>query len=216
MKKRVFATVMALALVLSLVLTGCGNKGDREKLAGTWDCSLELADIINEGFEEAELGEYLHLDSFPLTLKFTFKTDGTYQCSVDNDTFTQSMEGVKTAAKDGLTKYAEDMIAAQGAEMSVDELFEMMGTSLDEMVEQSFSEEGLDEITDEYNFDGNFTAVDGKLCLSDGTDYKVDPNLYFTYTFAGDTALTLTGSSGYQADEDLFDGFYPLTMNKVG
>lgn len=216
MRKHAFGAVTALALALSLALTGCGGKGDAERLAGVWDCALEVADFFNEGFEEEQLGDYLHLDTFPLTLRFTFKTDGTYECAVDNDAFAQSMEGVKTIVKDGLAKYAEDLIAAQGVEMTADELFQAVGTSLDEMVDQTFAEEGLDSVADEYNFDGNFTAADGKLCLSDGTDYNVDPGLYFLYTFSGDNTLDLTGSSGYQEGEDLFDGFYPLTLTKVG
>lgn len=218
MKKRVFATVTVLALALSVLLAGCGDKkagGDGDKLAGTWNCTLELADYLNEEFDGEDMGEYLHLDTFPVTLSFTFKDDATYACAVDSDAFAQAVDGVKSAVKDGVTRYAEDMIAAEGVEVSVEELFEMMGTSLDDMVESSFSEEDLADITDEYTFEGKYTAQDGKLCLSDGLEYEVDPASYFSYTLT-DTTLTLESATGYTADEDVFGNLYPVTMTKAG
>lgn len=231
MKKRAISIVLVLLLLLSLALTGCGSKdaggkekdseptkvelADDEKIIGDWNMEMEMVDEINKEFEGNEMEEYLHLDTFPLTLTFTFKNDGTYACTVDQDAFTQAVEGVKTTFKDGMTRYAQDLIDAQGVDMSVDELFEMMNTSLDEMVDSAFDENTMSGITDVCNFAGQYSIGDGKLHITVEEDAEVSPDCYYTYTFKSDTSLSLESSVGYVGD-DAFGDMLPLTLTKQG
>lgn len=210
MKKRSLALILALTLVLAFALTGCGGNKDREALVGTWAGTLELADYINQELAGSGMEDYLSLDTFPMVLQYTFNSDGTYSAGVDEGELDKAMEGMKTEMKDGLTKYAEDMIAEQGLDLSVDELFQFMGTSLDDLLEQSFAEMDMSELVDEMASEGNFEAKEGKLFLSAGKEYKVDPEIYDTYTLEGDT-LTLTESFG---GDDSMNDLYPITMTR--
>lgn len=56
---------------------------------------------------------------------------------------------------------------------------------------------------------GNYVVRGGRLYLSDGADYRVDPAAYERFRLEGDT-LTLEGHSGGDTA-----GFYPLTLKRV-
>ena len=92
-------------------------------------------------------------------------------------------------------------------------MFALSGTSVDEIIEEAFSAESMEDIADEFFNEGNFEADDGKLYLSDGYDYAVDPNSYETYELS-DNQLVLTSGVDPEFDEEDLAA-YPITFEKV-
>lgn len=209
--KKILAVLLASMMMVGL-LAGCG--GD-DAIVGDWETSVEMADYLNQEFADEGMGDYIHLDSFAIEIRFSFDKDGTYTCSVDEAAFGRTVEGLKTVMKEGLTAYAEDMIAQWGLEgFSVDDVFAAGGTTLDELMDESFNAADLSDMTDAFAAEGNYKAKDGKLYLSDGLDHTIDEDVYDTYKIEGDE-LTLLESVG--SDDDGFGAdLYPIALKKVG
>jgi len=214
--KKLRTMLLAAVLVLSMVmLAGCGGKKEKDKFIGTWETTLEMASYLNDAVSggDQEMAKYVNIDSFALKMNFTFKDDGTYAISVDPDTLTSAMENFKGTFSQGMTSYLEEMMKSQGVEMSVDEALDTLyGMTMDELVEQSMGDFDMESMSEDMAAEGNWKVDDGKLFLSDGTDYEVDEEIYDTYEFDGEN-LKLLESVGTD-DEDLA-GFYPLTLTKV-
>lgn len=211
---RILAGAVSLALLLALLLAGCGG-GDAAALVGEWSLTIEMADSLNaEWGSDEEMAQYLHVDTFPVEMRYTFSKDGTYACSLDEAAFQASVDRVKAQLKEGLLAYGQDIIAQQGLEgvVTVEDLFEVMGGSLDDLIDEAFDEDAVSQLMEEAASEGNYEAKDGRLYLSDGVENRVDPLIYDLYTLEGDT-LTLTESVG--GDTDMAE-LYPLTLKKVG
>src|SRR5699024_7879109 len=107
------------------------------------------------------------------------------------DSVDQAIENLKGDMKNAIYAYAEEVIRQNGLNISPETMFALSGTSVDEIIEEAFSAESMEDIADEFFNEGNFEADDGKLYLSDGYDYAVDPNSYETYELT-DNQLVLT------------------------
>lgn len=208
--KKILALTLSVLMLVGL-LAGCG--GADKEIVGKWQMSMDMVDMLNEEFANMGMEDAVQLSSFVVTMNFDFKSDNTYTCELDAAAFQTTMDTMKAEMRDGFTKYIEDMIAAQGADMTVDEFFELSGTTLDEALDEAFSAEDMASVADELAGDGNYETKDGKLFLSDGLDYKVDPEVYYTYTIDGDSMSFL---SGVGTDEDEFAEFFPLQLTRVG
>ena len=208
--KKILALTLSVLLLVGL-LAGCG--GADKAIVGKWQMSLDMVDMLNEELSGMGMEDAMQLSSFVITMNFDFKSDGTYTCELDTDAFQTTMDTMKSEMRDGFTKYIEDMIAAQGADMTIDEFFELSGTTLDEALDEAFSAEDMASMADELAGEGNYETKDGKLFLSDGLDYRVDPEVYYTYTIDGDSMSFL---SGVGTDEDEFAEFFPLQLTRVG
>lgn len=69
-------------------------------------------------------------------------------------------------------------------------------------------------LNEEFAAEGNYETKDGKLYLSDGKEYQVDPEIYEVYTIEGDK-MTFVESVGGDADDDMAE-LYPLEFQRVG
>ena len=208
--KKTLAVLLA-AMLLAGMLAGCG--GD-SAIVGSWEATVDMADQINQQFAAEGMSDYINLDSFGIVLCFTFDKDGTYTCSADEDALVQSLEDMKDVMRGGLTKYAEDMITQSGmTDISVDDVFEAAGTSLDELLDEMYSEDDLKDRVDGFAAEGNYKTKDGKLYLSDGLDHIPDDEVYYTYTIEGDTMTFLEGVGD---EEGMAAGLFPMELKKVG
>lgn len=210
MKKNI-AKILSLMLVLVMMLSLAACSGDQEKLVGTWEAELEMADVFNESMGDAEEAEFLAVDSFCFKMVLTFTEEGTYTMSADADSVAAAMEGLKEELKGGMEEYLVYAMAQQGLEMSIDDIMEMMGMSMDELIDSIVTQDLIDEMVTAMVTEGNYRAEKGKLYLSDGVDSVVDMTVYETYTLEGDT-LTLVSTT--ETDE-FSEYLYPMTFTKV-
>lgn len=209
---RVLSLVMILAMLF--VLGGCGGS-DADKLVGTWTTALDLTELLNDEIAAGDetMAAYVQVKDFTLNMTVTFKEDGTYTMGIDEASMTAAMEGVLAALKDGMYDYFEDVLAEAGLNMTVDELLAESGISMDELMDEAFSEAMKEDMFGDLSSQGNFEVKDGKLFLSDGLDYAVDETIYEVYTLKGNT-LTFEESVGSDLDQVFID-MYPLIFEKV-
>lgn len=203
--KKVLCVCMA-ALMMLTMLTACGSKTD-EEILGNWVCEMDFGGYFNEGLaSEPEVAEYLTIDEFVLEIELNLNSDGTYEMTADNDANLAAYEAVKEELAAGMEAYVDAIATDIG--MTGDELLAAAETTIEEMIEESFSVDMYYEIIGEMEAEGKFEAADGKLYLSDGLNYDIDKNYYETYTLNGNT-LTITGDS-----DGTTDGMYPMVFKK--
>lgn len=208
--KKTLALVLTMVLLAGL-LAGCG--GGDNAIVGTWKASMEMADQMNEAFAATGMGDYVKLSSFAIVVDYTFNSDGTYSCAADEAALSTTMESAKAEIKEGLVAFAEDMATQSGQEgLTADDVFEAAGTTLDEMLEQMFTEDTVDQMVEELAAEGNYKTGDGKLYLSDAPDHLPDDEMYHNYTIEGDTLTLLDAVGG----GDELSGMFPMELKKVG
>lgn len=209
----VIAGVVVLAIVL-LVVAVYVSTADERALVGEWKATVDMTDYLQEEMSQLpEFGSYMEVTDFSFVVYYTFYDDYTYKAFVDEDSVNTAMENVKADLKDALYAYAEDVMRQNGLNMPAETMFALSGTSVDEIIEEAFSAESMEDIADEFFNEGNFEADDGKLYMSDGYDYAVDPNSYETYELS-DNQLVLTSGVDPEFDEEDLAA-YPITFEKV-
>lgn len=198
----------SLMSALLLACSGCGG-GDKKALLGNWQTSIDLTDMINDemkaGLNDDEMLKYLTVEKFTMELSLSFNEDNTYAMSVDEAALESSLDQVIASFKTGLTQYVEEMIAAQGVEMTVDDFFAQAGITLDDMLAQAFDKDDVMSSLDSMESKGTFEAKGGVLYLTDdeGTgleSYKLE-----------DGKLTLTGEG---VEDDDTKALYPMVFTK--
>lgn len=209
----VIAGVVVLAIVL-LVVAVYVSTADERALVGEWKATVDMTDYLQEEMSQLpEFGSYMEISEFTFVVYYNFNEDFTYTTSVDEDSVNTAIESVKDDLKNAIYAYAEDSIRQNGLNISPEALFALSGTSVDEIIEEAFSAESMEDIADEFFNEGNFEADDGKLYMSDGYDYAVDPNSYETYELS-DNQLVLTSGVDPEFDEEDLAA-YPITFEKV-
>lgn len=215
MKKRI-ALILCLVMMLSVCLCGCSS--EKDALIGSWTGKMDVAEAINAGVVEglagsdAELAEYLTIEHLYITMTMTFNEDDTYAVTVDEAALNEAIDGMMDEIMDGMVLYFEDILAAEGVEMTVEELLALSGMSLDDLSAEMRASFDSQEMVAELSSEGNFKVADGKLFLSDGLDYAVDLEVYDLYTIEGST---LTIDKGSESESDEFDDMlYPMVFTK--
>lgn len=210
MMKRILS--LAVVSVMLVLLTACG---EQDKFIGSWEAEVNMAEYIMKSMveEDAEVAEYFDIEDFTLVLQMTFNSDGTYTKGIDMEAAKEAFAGLQKDFENGVTKYLEDVIKTSGLDMSVEDVLEASGTTLDEMVEESFGSSVLVELAEEMKSGGNFEVKEGKLYLSDGEENTIDENVYETYEISKDE-LKLLESIGSE-DEDDVEELYPLIFKRV-
>lgn len=213
MKKNLTKLVSILMVLVMMVgLSGCSN--GKNAVLGSWKASMNLAEYLNQGIaqEDATAAEYLSVDSFYLTMVLTFKEDNTYTITLDENSVDAAVEQLKIDIRGGMEKYLVDMMAQMGVVMTIDEIMKASNTTMDKLMDEFFSDEMVEQMVDGASSEGKFKAKSGRIFLSDGLDYEVDPNVYGIYKVDGSTLTILD----YVGEDQNFLGMYPLTFTKAG
>lgn len=211
MKK--ISAVLSIVLVLSMLLCLTGCSSDADKLVGTWECELDLSEQLNDELaSDPEVAEFVEIKDFTMVIIMEFEDDGTYSMSVDEDALGETFESLKVDVAEGMAAYLENMaLEEMGVEMTADEIMELAGMNMDDLINSVFTEEMLDELVSGMEQEGNFEAKNGKLYTSAGLDYDVDPEVYETYELDGDELTLLE----YHGDDDDVMDIYPMEFEKV-
>lgn len=203
------------AIILSLRMktgagTDTGASGEQGSIVGVWEYKMEMADVLNQQFAANDMGDYIKVDSFVMTARYTFNSDGTYSCAVDEAALKKNIEDLKAVMKAGMIAYVEDMIAVQGlVGVTPEDVFAMMGMDVDQMLDEAFSEA---ELVAQFDSQGNYKTEDGKLWISVGLNYLPDENMYSHYTIQGDTLTILDAVGGDGSNA----GMYPMVLKRAG
>ncbi len=219
--KRIISILTAAVLLLGLLftLTGCS---DQKKLIGTWEAQLNLAQAMMDEMDLSEdLGEDFTIDDFTVKMILNLQEDGTYTASIDETSMKTAFDGLLTDMEAAMRTMIEKEMEASGAGMSADQLLELLGMSMDELISSlmdelraSLEEEDvISESLEESKSQGKWNAKSGKLYLSDDPDEAADEDAsYEVYKLDGST-MTWTEHSG----EDILEveGLYPIVWNKA-
>ena len=166
-------------------------------LVGEWSGLADIAAMCNMLFElmlGEELADYLKIDSFDVTMTFSFDADGNYTIIFDEDDFAVALESASETWIDGYYALIEHTIETENLDMTAEEFAqENFGMSVEEYIEEGFAS-SMDatafETYGEYELDENKLYLDG------------DPE-YYTIDLSGDE-LIIVEYSGGELDGELF------------
>lgn len=236
--KKAAALLLVLAMVFSLCACGKselvgtwqGQLDMTEQVLQEVDQAMaQLESLISGDRELPQMGDYV--DNISLTYTIAFNEDGTYISEVDQAGIDAMAETMKVGFADYLRQLFFVLLCETLEQMGVtqefnsaEELENFLGITMDEAINESLGmslEEYLAVLVDESFQEsiasdglsgvGNFKNKDGKLYMSDGLDYQVDPAYYETYELDGDTLTINAGTATAEDDES----FYPLVLHKV-
>lgn len=192
--------------------TGSAETGSTETptgevtLVGTWEGALDMSDVLNAMFAAVDetMAQYLQVEDFAVTLRYTFEEGGAYSLKMDSDSVHKAFDAVRSSLRDGMTAYLEEV--AKQNDMTLDELMSQSGTTLDEMLEESLSDEalGLNEMAS-VSEEGTWTVENGVLSCKSATETDA-----LKYELTKDE-LRLTGLASGESGGSIF----PMTFRRV-
>ena len=236
------AAALLLVLAMAFSLCACGKSELVGTWQGRVDMTELALSEVDEVMSElgAAFGDDLELPSVmdyvqTLDIRYTmvFNEDGTYSSQVTQEDIDAMAETLKAGFGDYLRQLYLVLLRETMYQMgltqeinSVEDLENFLGLTMDEAIYEALGmdmEEYIDVLVDEsfsasispedLSSSGNFKNKDGKLYLSDGLEYQVDPAYYDLYELEGDT-LTLNFGTAPEGDEES-ELFYPLVLHKV-
>lgn len=210
--KKMIAAVLALIMMLALV--GCGSDSMEDDLVGTWEAEMDISSFTNDMMASLGMGveEYFDFDDFAVTMILTFEDDGTFTAEIDEDSAADAVDALMVTVEDGMIKMLEAQIKEYGLDMTVDEMLEASGMSLDDLLSQIDAGELVEQMTGESS-EGEYTVEDDKLYMYEG---KMDEDEYTVIELDGDT-LTMKEYVGEQgeAGQMFTDEMFPLSFERV-
>ena len=138
--------------------------------------------------------------------------NGTYTASADADSLQAAVDSYRPTLEAGLRQMYENLLNSYGLDMEVDELFAEEGGTFDDMIDEIFEEMNVQDAVEEIESEGKYRLKDGKLFLSDGVDYDIDPEIYDEFERKGDT-LILKNPHRKEADPQE-ESIYPITLTR--
>ena len=239
--KKLLALLLVLALGLSLAACGGAKSDIVGTWRGKVDMTEYIiskgdADI---GAVLSDQGVDMPLDSignylpeFAPVCTYVFREDGTYTFTMDEASMQLVLEAYQAGVETYFRYFYAEVLCQTLVELGmaeqvngVEELEAILGVSLDEAISEMVGMELRDfigQIVDEelgtaqemagkINSEGKYKAKDGKLWMSSGLEYDVDPELYDLYSISGGT-LTIEAGTVSQGEVALA---YPLVLQKT-
>ena len=208
---------------------------------GKIDMTEYIVSKLDRGFEETfasgEDGVELtsvrdYLGSFDPVYTYVFNEDGSYALTVDEASLHDQIEEFKTGLEAYCRYFYAEVLSMTLVELGmadqvngVEELEAIMGVSLDEAINEMVGMELRDLISQaveeelgtaqkmagKINSEGKYKTKDGKLWMSSGLEYDVNPELYDLYSVSGGT-LTIEVGPVSQGEVALA---FPVVLQKI-
>ena len=240
--KKLLALLLVLALGLSLTACGNAKSDiigtwqgridmtDYIVSKGDADIGAVLSDQgVDMPFDS--FGNYL--PEFAPVCTYVFREDGTYTFATDEASMQLVLETYQAGVEAYLRYFYAEVLCQTLVELGmaeqvngVEELEAILGVSLDEVIAEMLGMElhpfvsllfeetigGAEAYAARFNSEGKYKAKDGKLWLSAGLEYHVDPEVYEHYSIAGNT---LTIEEGTVSQDEELTRLYPLVFQKT-
>lgn len=206
--------VIAFIVAFVGVSTLLSNSGDVKKFAGTWNTKLDMTDAMFAEFEEAPYAKYFDKNAkFTVDTQFVFSKDGTYKITVSEDSYTEMKKTLADEITKALLAYAKTDESFKG--FSDEEILSALASSGEgTFQEQLMAEMGsFEDFSETIAGEGNFTAKNTHLCLSDSLEHRVDPDVYFSYSLIDEDTISLNQYHSDDADES--DITLPFVLKRV-
>ena len=207
--------LIIICLIIGTVFSACG-KSETKKFLGSWKTSIDISNQINEGFLNSYEGisDYVNVKDMSVYLIYTFKDDGTYSVSVEQESSKASFDNMRKELEAGFEKYFENLLKEQNLSMTVDEFLETSNTSIDALLEQYIGTDVYNDMVESLELSGKWKAENGKLYSSDSTDLEVDETEYITYEIDSEVLKLLEVYINGSVETE-GNWMYPLTFNKI-
>lgn len=240
-EKKTLALLLVLVLVLSLTACGGKSdiigtwQGEVDLseafIEGADDGSEEVIDSMDLPMEFDSISDYL--DEFAPLFVYVFNEDGTYSVRVDEASLSTEIEEYKQGLETYFRYFFVELLSQMAVEMGLAEqinseeelesaldidleeaISEGLGMELRDFIDELVREEmgSIQEIAALYKSEGKYKTRDGKLLLSAGLEYNVDPEVYDYYSISG---TTLTVTEGTTSEDDELAAFYPMVLQKT-
>lgn len=209
--KKTFASLLGVVLLLGLLLSlwGCRAK---ENIVGTWEGTLDFSKAFSQGVTEGdeEAGQYFNITGMNLTVRMTFRKNGTYTVSVDEKSAKAAFRDIESQLAAGMRAYIGSLL--EGTGMSVDDALAQSGTTVEEMIGVFCDEEAVAAMISLLKREAKYKVENGKLFSSDGPDDEIDESKFQPYSVSGNELRLLESKD---TKDDPFAGMYPLILKKA-
>ena len=210
--KKILAFVTAVVLIMSLA--SC-VKSDEELILGSWTTELDVTEVFNEMFakEEATKG-YFNISEFKLGVTMTFKDDGTYEMTIDEESFDKSMEALREDLVDGFTDYIAD--TAHKAGITSEAFLKLMGhSSVYQFVDSIFTEDMINDALEEFKASGKYLLKDGKIFTTSDIDEEIDEDEYETYELSANELKFTDHFGDDEEGSEIMKKMYPIVWERA-
>ena len=211
--------LISLMLVVSLCLCLLSACGEKKKLLGTWECTVDMSQQVAQLLDDQGLGGDLPFGDFFVTAQLAFSEDDRFALTVDQQKLTESFEALSKSLEQGLLDTLQQQLSEAGLSVAIDSLLGLSGLTSDDLTEklrQAFEEAELSQkLSEPITLEGFYKVKGDKLLLTDDPEAKLD-DIYFPYTLEDNTLTlrALEGESAFLSDHSIV-GTSPVTFTRV-
>lgn len=173
-----------LVLMLSLSLCGCVSKKD---VIGSYEAQLDISEIYNRRFSEAEDIKNYSLSSLTLKQSLTFNQDGTYSYYVEEEEAQNVINKALILTSDALRQYYAKLIADMGLNMDVETYLASVGADIDSIVAQMRVSEEIENILEKLCEEGTYTVTRTSLFTGELAGWLSNYSYNEEYSFEDNT-----------------------------
>ncbi len=208
--------LMLLILCLLLLLPGCSLQKEATT-TGLWQGQLDLTVQVYEALPQIPLEEFQDCfmpQNFRVYVLLSLTESGTYTLSLDTASAQQQIRRMLDDAKDNIYQVVEEVLKAQGIDLSVEEALKRTGSSMGAIrsrLEALLSEGLTSALEKAVEKAGRYQISDGKLYRSDSLTVQPVTDSFEGFTLQGDV-LTITELQGNTPL--LPNAAYPLTLHR--
>lgn len=180
-----------------------------ESIIGTWKSGVDISGYMNTVIGGIPMmGEYFDFADLTMDFVMTFNEDGTFAMVGDAASIDTLLVNLKDQMKDGMIKMLEDVLAAEGVEMTIEEFLAASNMDMDELIEESLADVSPEEMIESMENDGTYKVEDGKLYLN---EFEPEDAQVFEIK---DGVMTLQVSEGDKGEE-MMDILFPMVLKRV-